>query len=120
MHALGALLLLLMLTPSQVYAETHMMRASWYGEEFRGETMANGEVFNPDNPSIAAHRSLPFGTILRLKNPKNGKALSVIIMDRGPYIDGRSLDLSRKAAEKLGFLEEGVAPLEVKILYQPE
>lgn len=102
----------------QAFAEQQMM-ASWYGSDFNGRTMANNEVFRASDPSIAAHRYWPFGTVLRLTNPDNGKSHEVVIKDRGPYIRGRSLDLSYAAAKRLGYVEVGVARLLVRVLHWP-
>ncbi len=79
-------------------------RASWYA--IPGPT-ASGETMDPSEMT-AAHRSLPFGTILKVVNPTNGRAVVVRINDRGPFIKGRVLDLSLAAAEKLGFRNAGV------------
>lgn len=68
----------------------------------QGKKTANGERFNPDGHT-AAHRNLPFGTIVHVTNPRNGKSASVRINDRGPFIKGRELDLSRGAARTIGF-----------------
>ena len=71
--------------------------ATWYGQEHAGKRTASGEVFNP-NGLTAAHRSLPFGTCLRVSNPKTGRSVSVRVNDRGPFTTGVSLDLSHGAA----------------------
>ena len=91
--------------------------ASYYscsGAELSLRT-ANGELFNP-NALTAAHPSYPFGTILKVTNPLNSRTVYVRINDRGPYIKGRSLDLSARAAQELGIHIAGVAPVEVAIL----
>jgi rare lipoprotein A len=75
--------------------------ATWYGNELRGNRTANGEIFNPDSLT-AAHRSLPFGTCLRVQNPRNGKSVKVRVNDRGPYTKGVGLDLSAGAARAIG------------------
>ena len=75
--------------------------ATWYGPEHAGKRTASGEVFNP-NGLTAAHRSLPFGTCLRVSNPKSGRSVSVRINDRGPFTKGVSLDLSHGAARAIG------------------
>jgi rare lipoprotein A len=77
------------------------VRATWYGNELAGNRTANGERFNP-NGLTAAHRSLPFGTCLRVGNPKTGKTVKVRVNDRGPFTKGVSLDLSRGAARAIG------------------
>jgi rare lipoprotein A len=82
--------------------------ASFYGESFRGRQTASGERFDPD-ALTAAHRTLPFGTCLHVENPENGRAVRVRVNDRGPYAQGRILDLSEGAARVLDLLREGVA-----------
>ena len=88
---------------------------SWYGKKFHGRKTANGEVYNMYSIS-AAHKTLPLGTIILVINPQNGHQIKLRINDRGPYIQGRSLDLSFGAAKRLGIIEQGVAPLLVKVL----
>ena len=94
--------------------------ASWYGKEFHGRTAANGEVFDM-NAMTAAHRKLPLGSVVRVVNLMTGKQVHVRINDRGPYIPGRMLDLSRAAAVELGMVEAGISivHLEVIGLYRP-
>lgn len=82
--------------------------ASFYGESLRGRTTANGEPFNPDGLT-AAHRTLPFGTCLRVENTATGRSVRVRINDRGPYARGRIIDLSEAAARALDLLRLGVA-----------
>ncbi len=77
------------------------VRATWYGEELRGRPTASGEKFNPEGLT-AAHRSLPFGTCLKVGNPKTGQQVAVRVNDRGPFTKGLSLDLSRVAAKAIG------------------
>jgi rare lipoprotein A len=77
------------------------VRATWYGQELAGNRTANGERFNP-NGLTAAHKSLPFGTCLRVGNPKTGKSVKVRVNDRGPFTKGLSLDLSHGAARAIG------------------
>ena len=89
------------------------MVASWYGPRFHGRKTANGEVFDQE-AFTAAHKQIKFGTLLRLTNPNNEKSIIVRINDRGPYIRGRELDLSKAAAEELGILEKGVARLDIE------
>ncbi|MGD9916225.1 MAG: septal ring lytic transglycosylase RlpA family protein [Rhizobiaceae bacterium] len=81
--------------------------ASWYALT---SITASGERMNPAGIS-AAHRSLPFGTKVRVVNKKNGKSLVVRINDRGPFIKGRIIDLSKGAAQKLGFIQSGHTPV---------
>jgi rare lipoprotein A len=114
------------LLPHQLWAsETETMVTSWYGPGMQCyaqpdgscvELMANGQPFNMDDPTVAAHKDLPFGTRLRVTNPENGETIVVAVQDRGPFITGRDLDLSRGAARAIGMIERGVAELEVEIL----
>ncbi|HET8797837.1 MAG TPA: septal ring lytic transglycosylase RlpA family protein [Thermoanaerobaculia bacterium] len=89
--------------------------ASWYGEEFSGRTTANGEIFDPGQLT-AAHRTLPFGSILDVTNPRTGQIVRVRVNDRGPYIGGRILDLSYAAAQKIGLIEPGIGEVEIKVV----
>jgi rare lipoprotein A len=88
--------------------------ASWYGPGFHGNTSASGEVFN-ENAMTAAHRTLPFGTVVQVTNLDNGRTISVRINDRGPYSGGRVIDLSAGAARILGLVQSGVAPVRLEI-----
>lgn len=90
-------------------------KASWYGPGFNGKRTASGERFN-QNEMTAAHRSLPFGTIVRVINLQNGRSVDVRINDRGPFIRGRVIDLSRAAARQIDMIQAGVVPVEVQIL----
>ncbi|WP_318700907.1 MULTISPECIES: septal ring lytic transglycosylase RlpA family protein [unclassified Roseofilum] len=89
--------------------------ASWYGPGFHGNLTANGEIYNQYGLT-AAHRNLPFGTIVRVTNIDNGRSLVVRINDRGPYVRNRIIDLSKGAAQELGLISTGVAPVRVEIL----
>ncbi len=89
------------------------MVASWYGPGFHGRMTANGEYFD-QNAMTAAHKTLPFGTRLRVTNPRNGVSVVVRINDRGPFIPGRDLDLSREAARVLRI--DGVGRVEIREL----
>jgi rare lipoprotein A len=82
--------------------------ASWYGGKFNGRRTASGEVFD-QNKLTAASRTLPLGTKLLVKNPANGKSCTVLVNDRGPYVAGRDIDLSRAAAQRIGVT--GVSPI---------
>ena len=89
------------------------MKASWYGPGFHGRLTANGEIY--DQMSFtAAHKSLKFGTLLKITNPRNNKSVVIRINDRGPYITGRDLDLSKAAALELGMVRRGVAKIKVE------
>lgn len=89
--------------------------ASWYGPRFHGKKTANGEVFN-QNKLTAAHRTLPLGTTVEVTNVTNGKSVEVKINDRGPYVNGRVIDLSRAAALRLGMKDAGVAKVQIEVL----
>lgn len=84
--------------------------ASYYSDYFQGKTTASGETFNQQELT-AAHKSLPFGTRVKVVRTDTGQAVEVIINDRGPFIKGRVIDLSKRAAQKLGMLNRGVAPV---------
>ncbi|HEX4195339.1 MAG TPA: septal ring lytic transglycosylase RlpA family protein [Stellaceae bacterium] len=94
------------------YDETGI--ASWYGEQFHGKYTANGEIFDL-NQMTAAHRTLPMPTIVRVTNLDNGRSIEVRVNDRGPYARGRILDMSRRAAQLLGFEGQGTAKVRVQI-----
>lgn len=85
-----------------------LVAASWYGSQHQGKPMANGQPFNM-YADTAAHKTLPMGTRLTITNPQTGAEVKVQVTDRGPYVSGRSLDLSYGAARKLGVVENGVA-----------
>ncbi|RDI95570.1 septal ring lytic transglycosylase RlpA family protein [Meiothermus sp. QL-1] len=89
--------------------------ASWYGARFHGRRTASGERFNKFHLT-AAHRSLPFGTRVRVVNPRNGQSVVVRINDRGPHIQGRIIDLSYAAALQLGLVRQGVFRVRLEIL----
>ena len=91
-----------------------MMVTSWYSIHSSGTHTADGKRFD-DRKLTAAHRTLPFGTKLRVTNPRTGVMVIVTVNDRGPFIRGRQLDLSRGAAEALGILQTGVASVYVEI-----
>jgi rare lipoprotein A len=89
--------------------------ASWYGSKFHGRRTANGERFDM-NGMTAAHRTLPFGTKVRVTNQRNGRSVTVRINDRGPFSGNRVIDLSRGAAESVGMVRSGVAPVRLEVL----
>lgn len=91
----------------------HQGKASFYGGKFHGRKTASGERMN-QNKRTAASRVLPLGTKATVTNQENGKSVDVIVNDRGPYVDGRVIDLSRKAAHDLDMVEDGVAPVRVE------
>ena len=91
--------------------------ASWYGGQFHGRQAANGEIFDME-ALTAAHRTMPLGSVVRVVNLANGKSLHVRITDRGPYVNGRILDLSRAAAAELGMEHEGITHVQIEIVGQ--
>lgn len=103
------------LVPVITYKPLGIMKASWYGPGFHGRKTANGEIYNQFELT-AAHKSLKFGTLLRLKNFENNKSIIVRINDRGPYIEGRDLDLSYASARALGILKPGVRKVKVELV----
>ncbi len=86
--------------------------ASWYGPDFHGKATANGEIYNM-NDLTAAHRTLPFNTVVLVENRDNGKSVTVRINDRGPYVDNRIIDLSRRAASEIDMINAGIANVEL-------
>lgn len=89
--------------------------ASWYGHGFAGQRTASGERFDPAR-FTAAHRTLPFGTRLRVTHLRTGRSVEVAVNDRGPYVRGRDLDLSRAAAEAIGLVGSGHADVRIEVL----
>lgn len=89
--------------------------ASWYGEQFHGKQAANGELFDM-TALTAAHRTLPLGSMVRVVNLTNGKHVRVRINDRGPYVNGRILDLSQAAAVKLGMVQNGLSVIQLEVI----
>lgn len=87
--------------------------ASWYGGKFQGRRTASGEIFDT-NKLTAAHKTIPFGTLVRVINLENGKSAIVRINDRGPFVEGRIIDLSRAAALELGMTGRGVARVRIE------
>lgn len=89
--------------------------ASYYGRRFHGRLTANGESFDMHGLT-AAHRTLPFGSLVRVTNPRNGLSVVVRINDRGPFVGGRTIDLSRAAAEEIGIVSRGHDTVELALL----
>lgn len=89
--------------------------ASWYGAEFANLPTASGEIFQPGIVS-AAHRTLPLGTVVDVTNEKNGKTVRVRINDRGPFVAGRIVDLSKAAAAEIGSIVDGVVPVRLAVV----
>ena len=100
-------------TPEFEYRERGI--ASFMADEVHGKRTASGEIFNM-RELVAAHKKLPFGTLVKVTNLKNGKSVIVRIIDRGPYVKDRIIDLSFAAAKKLDFVEEGTTEVEIKVV----
>lgn len=94
-------------------------KASFYADRFEGQLTANGEIFT-QSELTAAHKTLPFGTLLRVTNTTNGKSVIVRVNDRGPFVDGRIIDLSKSAAKSLDFIKLGVVDVIVEVLPENE
>lgn len=92
--------------------------ASWYGHPYHGRPAANGEIYDMES-FTAAHRTLPFGTRVRVTNLTNQKTVEVRIIDRGPFVDGRIIDLSHIAAQNIDLIGPGVAPVRIEIVSLP-
>jgi hypothetical protein len=92
--------------------------SSWYGEAFDGQTTANGETYDM-YAATAAHPTLPLGSIVRVVNTRNHRSQVVRINDRGPYIEGRELDVSYEVARRLGFDQRGLARVRLELLEVP-
>lgn len=95
------------------YDETGI--GSWYGDKFAGKLTANGEIFDPELVT-AAHKTLPMPSVVRVTNLDNGKSLVVRVNDRGPFVAGRIIDLSREAARRIGYKDNGLARVRVQLL----
>ena len=118
---LGLLILFMLLTVSVSSEEVRLQygKASWYGKSLHGRKTASGERFDK-HAFTGAHRNLPFGTIVRVKNLKNGKEVLVTVNDRGPFVRGRIIDISRAAASQIGILSRGVARVKIVVVSRPE
>jgi len=92
--------------------------ASWYGHPYHGRRAAGGQIYDM-NKLTAAHRTLPFGTRVRVNNLENDTSVEVVINDRGPYIEGRTIDLSLAAARALKFEKAGLARVRLELLSAP-
>ena len=112
---LSTWILLLLLLSTAVSAFEQEGLASWYGGKFQGRQTASGEIFDT-NEFTAAHKSLPFGTIVKVTNLENGKTTVVRINDRGPFVPGRIIDLSRAAAAHIGLAGQGVTKVRIQVL----
>ena len=97
------------------HPQTQIGIASYYGKKFHKKRTANGEIFNMYKVS-AAHKSYPLGTKVRVTNLENGKSIKLVINDRGPFVKGRIIDLSYKAARKLDFVNQGTTKVRINLI----
>jgi len=103
---------------SSTYHHEEVGRASWYGPGFHRKRTASGEMFD-QNKLTAGFRTLPLGSIVEITNLKNRKRVRVKINDRGPWVKGRTIDLSQSAAERLDMVKTGVAPVKITMIAGP-
>ncbi len=101
--------------PKLSYQRTWVGIASWYGDDFVGKLTANGEIFDK-HAKTAAHKTLPLGTIVKVTNLANNRSTKVRINDRGPYVEGRLIDLSYAAAKELGFDTLGTTQVRLQVI----
>lgn len=106
----------LLIVPKAKHVNEEVL-ASWYGPGFHGRKMANGKRFDQNDPTVAAHKTLPLGTKLRVTSKDTGKSIVVEIQDRGPYIWGRELDLSMAAMRRIEPLQNGVVEVQIETIY---
>jgi len=109
--ALFSLMMLLLCSCSRKITEAG--KASFYADKFVGRQTASGAIFR-QNKLTAAHKTLPFGTRVRVKNLSNGKSVKVRINDRGPFVEGRIIDLSKKAAKRLNMVQAGITNVTIR------
>ncbi|WP_235998298.1 septal ring lytic transglycosylase RlpA family protein [Hymenobacter sp. BT559] len=96
-------------------AFTQTGQGSYYADKFRGRPTASGTPYRPSKLT-AAHNTLPFGTRIRVTNTRTGRSVKVTVNDRGPHVKGRIVDLSKRAARKIGLVDAGVAPVQLKVV----
>lgn len=97
------------------FAQIQTGKASFYADKFEGVTTASGEKYR-HTKLTGAHKTLPFGTKVKVTNLANNQSVVVVINDRGPWVDGRIIDLSRAAAEELGFINQGLADVQLEVV----
>ena len=117
-HRIFFFLLLFLVGISLTAGDQQKGKATYYSKRMNGHKTASGERLHNDS-LVCAHRTHPFGTLLKVKNPANGKEVVVKVIDRGPYMKGRIIDLSLRAARELGILSQGVAMVEVSVYRNP-
>ena len=101
--------------PIPSYPKEQTVVTSWYGDAYHNRPMANGAIYNM-HANTVAHRDLPFGTKVELENPSTGQKAKAVVTDRGPFIEGRDLDISYGLAQKLSLVKKGVAPLVMRVV----
>jgi rare lipoprotein A len=118
MKAMKELLIVMFILLTVIlYGQEEEGLASWYGGKFQGRLTASGEVFDT-NKLTGAHKTLPFGTIVRVTNLLNDLTVDVRINDRGPFVEGRIIDLSRAAAEEIEMVGMGIVPVKIEVIEQ--
>lgn len=96
-------------------AFTQSGQGSYYADKFAGRATTSGAPYRPGRLT-AAHNTLPFGTKIKVTNVRNGRSVKVVVNDRGPHVKGRIVDVSKRAARKLGLIEAGVVPVQLKVV----
>jgi rare lipoprotein A len=109
------LLFLVISIVGSAFAQVQTGKASFYADKFEGVQTASGQKYKRKKLT-GAHKTLPFGTKVRITNLQNEKSVEIIINDRGPYVEGRIVDVSKAAAEKLGFLNQGIAEVKLEVI----
>jgi rare lipoprotein A len=107
--------LLLSICTHGAIAQVQTGKASFYADKFEGVYTASGEKYK-HNKLTGAHKTLPFGTKVRVTNLENNQSVEVVINDRGPYVEGRVIDVSKEAAEQLGFINKGLADVKLEVI----
>ena len=113
--AASAVVLVLTACGGSKSAFTQSGQGSYYADKFAGKRTASGTPYRPGKLT-AAHNTLPFGTKIKVTNAKTGRSVKVTVNDRGPHVKGRIVDLSKKAAKKIGLVDAGVAPVQLKVV----
>lgn len=111
----AALFLMFTLGVAPAIAQIQTGKASFYADKFEGRPTASGEKYR-HNKFTGAHKTLPFGTRVRVTNLANNHSVELVINDRGPWVEGRIIDVSRSAAEKLGFVNQGLADVKLEVI----
>ena len=112
---LSTLLFLLAACGGSKSAFTQSGQGSYYADKFVGRATASGVPYRPGRLT-AAHNTLPFGTRIKVTNVRTGRSVKVVVNDRGPHVKGRIVDVSKRAARKLGLVEAGVAPVRLRVV----